>query len=1024
MSGASKSMFVLPVIGLSFWLALTSALVAFSIVSNNPLLAFSIGLGAVLINSLSQQIPKGIRYTARVLFTFTCYLIALFPLWPENLSSYYYSAPILIVSVSALAAFNTNSHGGSRGVTSITAIVFLLLARNIFLYFNFEAPTHDLSLGIAFIATMEIALSNRYQKSNDSPHPEIAFGLLLAFIASFHISSLPLALLLTLLPVAAFLLRNQELAKNANEHTSEATPLNPSNKRSRLSIHLPLLATPLLLAGLFYLLTLRVPFWGDFLPARSPYFAKAIADKAAKISEAADLDNDSIETFADSLLDPTYLREKAADLTEAWNSEKQNEPETASHQIPDKITTPQPYIPPSQKNGNRYSEYKVPSPEFTNQTRTTPQEKSTTSQSEDLRKPSIVEAIEQPPMYTVRAPSLGSGVPDDLDTMPFEQAPGSRSGNSGLIAFKPAETPSEPTSQPAETGDPSDFGDFINSFERPGEAISQALNLQGSDVSSLLSEEPIVLVKLKNTRDAPSRLYLRSNVLDTFTKAGFEGNRANSGQVEIIATDERVIDLDAFRQSKSSGNAVTITSDLSRRSTLPLPYSFGRLQVFQDEKLTIHPEDLVAVASLSTGPLTYRLFDTDLEVKNNERTTSTSDELYRQRMLEVPLDSKDRRYLRDLANRVGGKKSTAQQFASRFESYFSNNHPYSYFVNIPEGRGHPIVRWLRNDSPGLCSNYAAAFTLLARTRDIPTRVVSGFATDEFERSEKRFVIRQKNAHAWVEYLNESNQWIRFDPTPTISQAELKRTQQYTSSPKPEDLQRLIDSEIASLHEEPATEEDSSDEIASLFAQIESLPSIEISAPEQAQEREPQPLPSPDAIPEPLIQSQPSAESAMSAPSPEPTVEPSAEIDKVPEQSLSREPRTPGESTETRELAEAEEPSSPPWLLLLATFSLLIPAAWYFVRTKRNTTAAPELQLRSQAGRLLTRLDSLIQQRQLQDDPIWTETRQSLSEQRYGRGVSPLLVKDLAVKVSILSKNKDRPKKEGSGFSSQKYEYRD
>ncbi len=73
-----------PQISLSFWLALSAALIAFSIISQKLVFAFLIGLGAIALRSISTAASKHIHFAASSSFTFVAYLAALTPLCPKN----------------------------------------------------------------------------------------------------------------------------------------------------------------------------------------------------------------------------------------------------------------------------------------------------------------------------------------------------------------------------------------------------------------------------------------------------------------------------------------------------------------------------------------------------------------------------------------------------------------------------------------------------------------------------------------------------------------------------------------------------------------------------------------------------------------------------------------------------------------------------------------------------------------------------------------------------------------------------
>lgn len=992
-----------PQLSLSHWIALSSGLTAYAITLQSILLPAVIGIGAIFLQCLQPKITPRLHSLAQVTFTLIAYFLVLLPYWPGNYTDYW-GLPLLSVAiVSIVAALNINSFGGSRAVTSIVLISFLLFVRNLFLYLDFHAPIREIILALAFVSMMEIALSKRYHKSEDSPHPELVFGLALAIIASFNFSSIWLAILIAGLPIIAFLLRNYELARIANEHTRDAQPIRYSHARSKQwSTSLAIL--PLILAILLYTIALKIPFWADYVSKQAPSFATSLADSVQQISIAADLEDEAIEAIADSVVSNRFIEEQVKKISDTLS---QSEP-SSEKELPTSQTTPPDYrdSPPNQnttpENRYGYNPFKRERPARDN-ARQGNEERIELSQTG-------WEPSTNVPFLTPPRAHLESGIPNDLDLgLPSLE----KDSQPPAVQESAANLPEQGFSSELieQLTSSSDFDQFLDSFEKPGQAISQALNLEGSDVSALLSQEPLVTVKLESSRHAPRKLYLRSNVMDTVSQFGFGGSRDQEGRVPVVTADEQKVETLSFLLSSSETATVTVTSAQNRFPTLPLPESFAALQVFDVDEVNLYPEDRVVLAPLTETPVTYRLHQADLEITNRERKNSYVSKGYRDRMLEIPLSKKDRNYVTALAKRIGGSKSPPLQFAYRFANYFAARHPYSYFVDIPEGKGHPVVRWLKNESPGLCSNYAAAFTLLARSRGIPTRVVSGFASNEFDPKENRYTLRQNNAHAWVEFLNESNQWIRFDPTPGISEAEVRRSEPYTTAADPESLRKLLQAEENTLAEANPLPEDATqatqpttqtasiqetielktDSIDELF-EAQGTASRENAATSKSESQAPS-IANRDAS----LRSQPDTLSSEA---------PNANLDKGNESEATSSHTAAEQASAAREAPPNEDqPPHLPWFLILLILAVGLPALFYAFSPRATAKASPQLQLRSWAGRLLVQLDTLLKKHELKSDPLWTATRNTLAEQRYGREANSVLIQDIAVKVGLLAKRK-------------------
>ena len=66
---------------------------------------------------------------------------------------------------------------------------------------------------------------------------------------------------------------------------------------------------------------------------------------------------------------------------------------------------------------------------------------------------------------------------------------------------------------------------------------------------------------------------------------------------------------------------------------------------------------------------------------------------------------------------------------------------------------------------GYCQHFSGAMALLLRMGGVPARVVTGFSPGGFSRSKRAWVVRDTDAHSWVEAWFDEWGWVTFDPTP-------------------------------------------------------------------------------------------------------------------------------------------------------------------------------------------------------------------------------------------------------------------
>jgi transglutaminase-like putative cysteine protease len=91
---------------------------------------------------------------------------------------------------------------------------------------------------------------------------------------------------------------------------------------------------------------------------------------------------------------------------------------------------------------------------------------------------------------------------------------------------------------------------------------------------------------------------------------------------------------------------------------------------------------------------------------------------------------------------------------------------YAYTLQLPRTAvKDPIANFLFERKQGHCEYFASSMAVMLRTLGIPSRVVNGFRSDEFNDLTANYVVRAKDAHSWVEAYFPGYGWQMFDPTP-------------------------------------------------------------------------------------------------------------------------------------------------------------------------------------------------------------------------------------------------------------------
>jgi len=122
----------------------------------------------------------------------------------------------------------------------------------------------------------------------------------------------------------------------------------------------------------------------------------------------------------------------------------------------------------------------------------------------------------------------------------------------------------------------------------------------------------------------------------------------------------------------------------------------------------------------------------------------------------------------DPAERWIRNRRIARAFADwlRGDGGFAYSTDLRDFVRL-EGED-PIVSFLERYRFGHCEYFASALTALCRSVGVDARLVTGFIAMEWDEGGEQYLVRESNAHAWVEVRVGEHQWISVDPTPAES----------------------------------------------------------------------------------------------------------------------------------------------------------------------------------------------------------------------------------------------------------------
>jgi protein-glutamine gamma-glutamyltransferase len=197
-----------------------------------------------------------------------------------------------------------------------------------------------------------------------------------------------------------------------------------------------------------------------------------------------------------------------------------------------------------------------------------------------------------------------------------------------------------------------------------------------------------------------------------------------------------------------------------------------RIQVMRRSRLTVHFSDGLFERTGESGPLTYTVWSGFVDPRRGPpevRTPAGFDsqpihELASLILLEAGMDP-------DPVSRPIAEDSRA---ARAIQDHLRANYEYTLDEPYIPPDAHPIEYFLFSTRRGHCEYFASAMVAMCRSVGIYARIITGYVAAEFNQASGHYIVREANAHAWVEAEAGRNLWRRFDPTPPSDLVRIHR----------------------------------------------------------------------------------------------------------------------------------------------------------------------------------------------------------------------------------------------------------
>jgi transglutaminase-like putative cysteine protease len=233
------------------------------------------------------------------------------------------------------------------------------------------------------------------------------------------------------------------------------------------------------------------------------------------------------------------------------------------------------------------------------------------------------------------------------------------------------------------------------------------------------------------------------------------------------------IDLDALMES-IPGNNYLLPGHTSEEVAARDSIRTKVLQAGFNEGMVLMPGQTILVriraASMGTeeeGGLPLLFSGSEIYGLINRREgevidPSTASSQVLEECLSVPKDTDAR--IRELAATLDRGAATPEERIHRTLNYLGRECHYSLEVGTFHSR-QPVAEFLFEKKRGYCQYFASAAAVLLRLEGVPCRYVTGFNIQEDNRQGDHYVVREMDAHAWIEAYVSGRGWLELDPTP-------------------------------------------------------------------------------------------------------------------------------------------------------------------------------------------------------------------------------------------------------------------
>jgi len=307
-------------------------------------------------------------------------------------------------------------------------------------------------------------------------------------------------------------------------------------------------------------------------------------------------------------------------------------------------------------------------------------------------------------------------------------------------------------------------GNFLTSSLLNKQKLSSGFNeeIELGQVGEIKKDSsPVMRVKFLNKikEDLPDTLYWRGLALDYFDGVFWKQSYKNQ-RTRIEKNYEGLFVVEKKKKTDlAEHEIVTQPIDTDVVFSANKPVAFADLpfrNLFSVNNSYFHG----GTFSNNTKYTAY----SDLYIPARDLLINASGNLPREILIKYTKPFNVSRDIINLSKEIQMQNKSDFENAENVKDYLINNLSYTRVLEN-SGDYPPLDQFLFDGKEGHCEYFATAMVVILREMGIPSRLVTGFVGGEYNSLGRYYLIRESDAHAWVEVYFPEYGWINFDPTP-------------------------------------------------------------------------------------------------------------------------------------------------------------------------------------------------------------------------------------------------------------------